>query len=80
MIIDDLVDQYCIPRTQTQGGNITIKHVMDHPLRTILFTIEKVAGIRASHQTTRANMLYAKGCMDSTMFNWCEGLLVILKE
>ena len=49
MTIYDLMDQYCTIDTFSQSGNIVIKHVMGHPPRTILFTIEKVVCSRASH-------------------------------
>ena len=44
------------------------------------FMIEKVAGSILTHKNTRAHMLYAVECMAPTIFNWSEGLLVILKD
>ena len=53
---------------------------MDHPLRTVVYTIGKVEGTRSAHITTRSHMLYALQCMDPTVFNYCEGMLVCLKD
>ena len=53
---------------------------MDRPLRAIAFTIEKVEGSKDSHQMTRAHMLYVLECMDPTIFNWSEGILVSVKD
>ena len=53
---------------------------MDHPLRTVVYTIGKVVGTRSSHLTTREHMLYAIECMEPIVLNWCEGMLVSLKD
>ena len=68
MTINDLIDQYCTIGTRSSGGKIPIKHVTECPLRTILFTIDKVAGSRDSHQTIRSHMFYALKCMAPTIF------------
>ena len=80
MFFDDLIDEYCAVEARSQGGNISIKHIVDQPLRIVAFTIEKVVGNRAAHQTTRAHMLYALERMAPTIFNWSEGISVSLKE
>ena len=69
MTIDDIIDQYCTIGTHSLGGKIHIKHVMDHPLRTVLFTIEKMEVSMASHQTAMSHMLYSLECMDPTVSN-----------
>ena len=53
---------------------------MDHPLRTTVYTVGKVAGTRSAHLTTRSHMFYALECMEPKVFNWCEGMLVSLKD
>ena len=50
--VDDLIDEYYSVGTQSIGGKIPIKHIVDRPLRTISSTIEKVAGSTSSHLTT----------------------------
>ena len=69
MTINDRIDQYCTIGTHCQGGKIPIKHGMDHLHRTVLFTIEKVLGSRATHQTMQSHMLYALACMVLNIFN-----------
>ena len=49
-------------------------------MRNVSFIIKKVASNRDSHQTTCAHMLYAVECMDPTILNLSEGLLVSLKD
>ena len=80
MFVDDLIDEYYVVGTRSQGGKIPIKHIVDRPLRTVAFMIEKVVGNMASHQTTHAHMLYEVECMDPKIFNWSEGLLLSLKN
>ena len=53
---------------------------MDCPLRLAVYTIGKVVKTRSAHLTTKSHMLYALECMEPTIFNWCEGMLVSLKD
>ena len=53
---------------------------MDLPLTTVVYTIGKVAGTRAVNLTSRSHMLYALQCMEPTIFNSCEGMLLFLKS
>ena len=69
MSVDDLINEYCVVGTRSQGGKIPIKNIVGQPLRTMVFMIEKVAGSRSSQQTTRTRMLYAVECMAPTIFN-----------
>ena len=78
--LDDIINQHCSLGTKSQLGKLHIKYLGDLPLRTIVYTIGKVAGTRATHLTSRSHMLYALQCMDPTVFNWCEGMLACLKS
>ena len=49
MTIDDLIDEYYMIKMRYQGGNISIKNIMDWLLKMMAFTIEKVVGSSASH-------------------------------
>ena len=80
MSVDDLIDECCVIVIRSQGAKIPIKHIVDQPLRTMEFTIDKVVGSRARHHTTQTHMLYALECMAPTVFNWSEGLLVSIKD
>ena len=78
--LDDLIDQYCALGRESQFGKLRIQSIVDCPLMIVVYTIEKVAGTRSSHLTTRSHMLYDLQCMEPTAFNWCEGMLVCLKD
>ena len=75
----ELINHHCIPRTRTLRKKILIKVVVDGPLWTILFTMQRVAGNQGVHQEFRAHMLYAIEAMEPTVFNSMEALLLIFK-
>ena len=76
----ELIDRHCAPGTGTSGKKIPIKAVTDSALRTILFTMQRVARIQVEHQASRAHMLYAIDAMAPTVFNWAEAMLPIFKD
>ena len=78
--MDDIIDQDCGLGTESQSGKLRIQSIVDLPLRIVVYTIGKVAGTRASHLTIKSHMLYDLQCMEPTVFNWCEGMLVCLKS
>ena len=78
--LDDMIKIYCSLGTHAQSKKLPIKWIVDRPLRRLLYTIEKVVGTRSAHLTTRAHMLYSLEFMTPIVFNWCEGMLVNLKD
>ena len=76
----ELINRHCIPGTRTSGKKIPIKAVVDGPLWTMLFTMQRVVGIQGVHQASRAHMLYAIEAMAPTVFNWAEAMLSIFKD
>ena len=56
---DDNIDQYCTLGIESQSRKLQIKSIVDLPLRTMVYTIGRVAGTRSSHLTARSHMLYA---------------------
>ena len=78
--MDDIIDQHCALGREAQSGKLKIRSIVNHPLRIVVYTIGKVVGIRSTDLTTRSHLLYALQCMEPTVFNWCEGMLVCLKK
>ena len=76
----ELINRHCIPKTRTSGKKISIKAVVDGPLRTVLFTMQRVVGRQGVHQESRVHMLYAIEAMTPTIFNWLEALLPVFKD
>ena len=55
--VKDYIRQFCRPRTNpSKDGKINIKDVRDIPLRTLLFTIAKLASNMTLHVTNRSYM------------------------
>ena len=79
--VRDYVMQYCYPGSEPRKyGKINIRDVRDLPLRTILFTITKLAGTITFHVANRSYMQYALECLEPTVFNWSEVVLSQIKE
>jgi len=55
--------------TPSRDGNINIRDVSDLPLRSILFTISKLAGSVTLHLANRSYMEYALECLEPNVFN-----------
>ena len=74
--VRDYIMQYCYPGAEpSKYGKINMQDVRDFPLRTILFTISKLAGTVTLHVANRLYMQYALECMETTIFNWYEAVL-----
>ena len=67
--VPDLIDDHCLIGTHLVGEKIPIKHIIDMPLMTMSFTIEKVAGTRSTHLNMQVDMLCSLECMAPTIFN-----------
>ena len=62
------------------GKKIPIRAVVDMPLRTVLFIMQRLSGSQGPHQAFRAHMLYALEAMAPTAFNWAKALLPFFKD
>ena len=76
----DYVHRYC--REGSQPGKdrkIIIRDVTNRPLRTILFTIGRMAGSASVHAANYSYMQYALECLEPKVFNWCDAVLLMIK-
>jgi len=79
--VRDYILQYFYPGAEPRkDGKINIRIVRDFPLRTILFTITKLAGTVTIHVANRSYMQYALECLEPTVFNWSEVVLSQIRE
>ena len=62
------------------GKKISIKEVRDLPLRSVLFTMQRVVGSQGAHQVSQEHMLHALEAMTPMVFNWAEVLLLVFKD
>ena len=62
--------QYCyLGAEPSKDGEINIRDVRDLILRTILFTIAKLAGTVTLHVANRSYMQYVLECLEPIVFN-----------
>ena len=79
--VRDYILQYCYAGAEpSKDGNINIHTVRYFPLRTILFTIAKLASTVTLHVANRFYMQYALECLEPTIFNYSEVVLSQIKE
>lgn len=79
--VRDYVRRYCREGSQpSKDGKIIIREVTSRPLRTILFTIGRMAGSASVHAANHSYMQYALECLEPKVFNWCDAVLFMIKE
>ena len=74
------ISEHCVLGTQKHNSKFTIRDVRDLPLRTILYTIKRMAGSETPHMALQSYFQYALECMEPRVFNWCEGVLKSMKK
>ena len=80
-IVKDYTSSHCRPRYHsTKYGKIEIKDVVRFPSRMIMFITSILAGSATLHLANKFHMQYNIECMESTIFNWSEGVLENMKE
>ena len=78
--VDSYMSDLCMEGTHKQGGKLPIQHVLEIPLKTILFTITRMAGSTSAHLASKSQVLISLRAMDGVVFNWCSGLLANLMD
>ena len=78
--MDSYVREYRCSGAQKVSGKLPISQVMSIPLKTILFSVTRIARSTAPHLASKAQMQYALIALDGVVYNWCMGLLVNMKD
>jgi hypothetical protein len=71
---------YCVLDAERQRGKVAIWGVTDITLRTILFTIPRMAGSAAPHMALQSYFQYSLECLEPRVFNWADAVLRNLKK
>jgi hypothetical protein len=74
------VVEHCIPVSRLVGGRIVIKFVRDLSLRSVLFSITKLAGSTNAHLASKSQFSYAIQFLEPILFNWSAWFLRNVKE
>jgi hypothetical protein len=78
--MSEYCNQYCVPEAERKKGKVAIWGVQDLTLRTILFTIARMAGSSAPHMALQSYFQYAIECTEPRVFNWADVVLRSIKR
>ena len=79
--VRDYVRQYCREGSQpSRDGKVIIREIADRSLRSILYTIGRMAGSASLHVANRSYMQHALECLQPKIFNWCDAILIQMKS
>ena len=80
MSVQDYVKTYYIPGSQKKGSCLTFVHITNFPLKVLISTIVRVAGSSSLHLATWNQMRIVVECLQGTVFDWCSGIIPIMKK
>ena len=66
--------------TQKRGSCIPIVHIRSLPLQVLVSTIVRVVVSSSLHLATRNQMRIAVECLQGALFDWCLGVIPIMKK
>lgn len=70
-----LLAEHGIPGGVLKSGKIPILSIGNLPLQAVLYSLSRAVGSAATHQVSKAQMLYAIECMEPGVFKWCDAVL-----
>ena len=80
MTTQDLINRHCHPGTKMSGKKISISVVVDMPLSTFFFIMQRLDGNQGPHQESWSHMLYSMEAVAPTVYNWVEALITVFKD
>ena len=78
--VQNYVDMFCTLGTQKKGSNVLIADIQDFTLQVLASTIVRLAGSTGLHMATRNQMRVAVDCFRGALYDWCSGVLPIMKR
>ena len=78
--VDSYVSEMCVPGTKKQGGKLPIQHVIDVPLKTIIFTVAWLEENTSIYLASKSQVLISLRATDGVVFDWCSDFLANLKD
>lgn len=68
--VDSYMSDLWVEGTYKQGRKLPIQHVIDVPLKTILFTVTRLARSTSSHLASKSQVLISLRSIDGVVFDW----------
>jgi hypothetical protein len=78
--VESYIRDLCAKGTRHQGEKLPIQHVIDIPLRMILYTVTRIAGSTSAHSASKSQVMISIRATKGMVFDWCSGLLANLKD
>ena len=78
--VESYIRDLCAEGTRRQGGKLSIQHVTDIPLCTILYTMTRIVGSTSAHLVSKSQVMISICATEGVVFDWCSGLLANLKD
>ena len=78
--VESYIRDLCADGTHRQGGKLSIQHVMNIPLRTILYTVTRIAGSTSVHLASKSQVMISIRATEGIVFDGFSGLLANLKD
>ena len=67
--VESYKSDLCVEGTGKQGGKLPIQHVSNIPLKTILFTVTRIAGSTSAHLASNSQVLISLRATDGVVFD-----------
>ena len=80
MSVQDYVDTYYPPGMKKKGSCIPIVHITIFSLPVVVSTVVRIAGSSSLHLATQTHMRIAVDCMQGVVFDWCSGMIPIMRK
>ena len=78
--VQDYVNTYCMPGSQKRGSCVPIVHISNFLVQVLVSFIVRVLGYSSLHLATQNQMRIAVECLQGTVFDWCSGMIPIVKK
>ena len=80
MSVQNYVDMFYTSGTQKKGSSVIIADIQDFTLQVLASTIVRLSGSSGLHMATRNQMRVAVDCFRGALYDWCSGVLPIMKR
>lgn len=68
-LVESYIRDLCAEGTRRQGGKLPIHHVTDIPLRTILYTVTRIAGSTSGHLASKSQVMISIRATEGVVFD-----------
>ena len=78
--MESYIRDLCAEGTFRQGRKLPIQHVIDISVRTILYTMTRIAGSTSTHLASKSQVMISIHATEGMVSDWCSSFLENLKD